>query len=128
MPMAAADNAVPFDELERVFHEPNRLAIMSALCGAEGGVSFSDLRDACALTDGNLNRHLKVLQEQEAVRIDKAFVGAKPRTTVIVTPAGLRQFSAYLDALGSVLKAARQSLPAGVTASVRSRGAAPATP
>ena len=43
--------------LERIFHEPNRLAIMSTLCAADEGLAFTDLRDACGLTDGNLNRH-----------------------------------------------------------------------
>ena len=51
----------PANALERLFHEPNRLAILSALCTARNGISFTDLRDACRLTDGNLNRHLKAL-------------------------------------------------------------------
>jgi DNA-binding transcriptional ArsR family regulator len=102
------------DALERIFHEPNRLAIMSAVCAADpaDGVSFSELKTACALTDGNLNRHLKALKEAGAVRIEKRFVASKPRTTVHLTALGLRRFQEYLDALADVLHNAREALPA----------------
>jgi DNA-binding transcriptional ArsR family regulator len=103
------------DALERVFHEPNRLAIMSCLCAASGGLTFTEVRDACGLTDGNLNRHLKVLEESGAVRIEKAFVDAKPQTTVTVTDRGLARFGDYLDTLAGVLEAARRAIPAGRT-------------
>lgn len=97
--------------LERIFHEPSRLAIMSALCAAERGLTFVALRDACRLTDGNLNRHLKVLEDAGAVTIDKRFVQNKPRTTVRISEDGLRRFQDYLAALTQVLKQARQALP-----------------
>jgi len=99
------------DPLERIFHEPNRLAIMSALCAADKGLAFSDLRDQCGLTDGNLSRHLQALREAEAVDITKTFVGAKPRTTVQLSGSGLRRFSEYLAALEEVLRKARQAIP-----------------
>ncbi len=99
------------ERLERVFHEPSRLAILSALCAAERGLPFVELRDVCRLTDGNLNRHLKVLEEAGTVRIDKRFVGNKPRTTVRISAEGLRRFQEYLAALSLVLKQAQQSLP-----------------
>jgi DNA-binding transcriptional ArsR family regulator len=99
------------DALERIFHEPNRLAIMSVLCGSRNGITFTELKDACGLTDGNLNRHLKVLAEAEAIRIEKTFVDSKPRTTVFLSEAGWKRFSEYLDALTDVLDKARQALP-----------------
>ncbi len=95
--------------LERLFHEPNRLAILSALCAARDGLTFTELRDACRLTDGNLNRHLKALEEDGVVRIRKAFVDAKPRTTVSLTRDGLARFSLYLDALAAVLQDAKRA-------------------
>ena len=101
----------PYDALERIFHEPNRLAIMSAVCGSREGLTFNELRDICSLTDGNLNRHLRVLEEAGAVRIEKTFVGVKPRTTVHLSPTGRQRFQDYLSALGDVLKKARRSLP-----------------
>ena len=51
-------HAQGFDALERVFHEPSRMAILSALCTVRGGMPFTELRDRCGLTDGNLSRHL----------------------------------------------------------------------
>jgi DNA-binding MarR family transcriptional regulator len=98
------------DSLERVFHEPNRMAILSVLCTARGGMPFTELRDRCGLTDGNLSRHLKTLEEEGVVRCVKAFVKGKPRTTVVLTPSGLRRFQTYLDALAAVLKQAKAAM------------------
>lgn len=98
--------------MEKIFHEPNRMAIMSVLCAAEKGLSFNELKAACKLTDGNLNRHLKVLQEAKAIGIRKSFVADKPRTTIMLSKSGLDRFSEYLGALAEVLEAARKALPA----------------
>ncbi len=102
---------MPVDALERVFHEPNRLAILSTLCASDEPVSFTELRDICSLTDGNLNRHIKSLEEAGIIKVKKSFVDRKPRTTVTITSRGLDRFQAYIDALGDALKHARQSLP-----------------
>lgn len=100
-----------FHALEKIFHEPARLAIMSALCTAAEGMTFSELKAECDLTDGNLNRHLKVLKESKVVRAKKAFVDDKPRTTVSITAKGIDRFSDYLEALADVMKQARKALP-----------------
>lgn len=105
------DTDSPYDALEKIFHEPNRLAIMSALCAADNGLSFNDLKAECGLTDGNLNRHLKVLEDAGSIRIEKAFIDAKPRTTVFLSKKGLESFSSYLDALSEVLKKAKRAMP-----------------
>ena len=101
----------PYQALEKIFHEPSRLAIMSALCTAPDGVTFSELKSTCDLTDGNLNRHLKVLKESKAVRVKKSFVEDKPRTTLFITANGLDRFNDYLEALADVMKHARKALP-----------------
>jgi DNA-binding transcriptional ArsR family regulator len=98
--------------LERLFHEPNRLAILSALCAADQPLTFTELRDACSLTDGNLNRHLVALEEAGVVAIDKQFVERKPRTTVRMTTSGLARFRSYLDTLAEMLAETRAALPA----------------
>lgn len=103
---------VDTDALERIFHEPNRLAILAALCAQPAGLRFRDLRDTCRLTDGNLNRHLKVLEESRVIRIAKQFVDGKPCTTIHLSKAGLKRFQEYLTALEQVLAAAQQALPA----------------
>lgn len=110
----------PIQALKKVFHEPNRLAIMSALCAADDGLSFSELKTECSLTDGNLNRHLRMLKESKAIRIKKAFIDDKPRTTVFLTEQGLDRFNEYLEALASVIEQARDALPAKKKASVLS--------
>jgi DNA-binding transcriptional ArsR family regulator len=99
--------------LEKLFHEPNRLAILSALASADGeGLSFGELRVVCRLTDGNLNRHLAALEEEGIVRVTKTFVERKPRTTIMPTSKGLDRFASYLAALERVLGEARDALPA----------------
>ncbi|WP_089942557.1 winged helix-turn-helix domain-containing protein [Candidatus Entotheonella palauensis] len=100
----------PYTALKTIFHEPNRLAIMSALSCAAGGLAFSELKQECALTDGNLSRHLKTLEEARAIRIEKTFVGVKPRTTVFLSDDGREQFLEYLKALQQVLQKATASL------------------
>ncbi len=100
----------PSDILEKIFHEPNRLSIMSALCASDKGISFNEIREACGLTDGNLSRHLKALDESGAIVITKKFVDNKPRTTVSISPSGIERFHEYLTALAEILNKARKSL------------------
>ena len=100
----------PQDALERIFHEPNRMAIMSTLCAAEKGLSFTEIKKTCNLTDGNLNRHLKVLSEAKAITIKKAFVNDKPRTTVSLSKLGLQKFTEYLAALEEMLRMAKAAV------------------
>jgi DNA-binding transcriptional ArsR family regulator len=103
----------PTSNLERLFHEPNRLAMLSALASAgEEGLSFGELRVVCRLTDGNLSRHLTALEEEGIVCVKKTFVDRKPRTTITPTRKGLDRFAAYLATLERVLVEARASLPA----------------
>ena len=118
-------NMKKFEALERVFHEPNRMAILSVLCTSRKGMPFPELRDRCGLTDGNLNRHIKTLEGEGVVRCTKTFVNDKPRTMVILTPAGTRRFQAYLDALATILKETKASLSAATPrALLSSRGLA----
>ena len=56
----------PYEALERIFHEPSRLAIMSELCAVHQGLAFNELKERCGLTDGNLSRHLAALEKAHA--------------------------------------------------------------
>ena len=98
------------DEINKIFHEPNRLSMMSALCASDRGMSFNEIREACGLTDGNLSRHLKALEESGAIVITKKFVDNKPRTTVSISASGIESFHEYLTALAAILNKARKSL------------------
>ncbi len=99
------------EALGKIFHEPNRLSIMSIVCAAEKGLSFSEIKKECDLTDGNLNRHLKVLKEAEVIEIKKSFINDKPRTTVFITEMGLERFNEYLVALSDIIEQAKNALP-----------------
>ena len=101
----------PYDALERLFHEPNRLAIMSSLVGS-GHLTFGELKETCGLTDGNLSRHLKTLEEAGAVAIKKTFHNRRPRTTVYMSDDGKRRFLNYITALEQVLKQAAEQIQA----------------
>jgi DNA-binding MarR family transcriptional regulator len=103
----------PYNGLKSIFHEPNRLAIMSALCSAANGLSFKELKDECGLTDGNLSRHLKALEEAEVINIEKAFVNVKPRTTIWLTDKGRDSFIEYLQALEEALLKAADAVSSG---------------
>lgn len=117
----AEQNKNPYAALERIFHEPNRLAIMSSLCGAPDGMRFTDLKDDCSLTDGNLSRHLRTLQEAGAILMEKSFVSSRPQTMVFLSESGRKSFVLYLKALEAVLEKAAKKAKA---ASARSRGRA----
>ncbi len=63
------------------------------------GLSFNELKQLCALTDGNLNRHLDVLFKAGLVQVIKGYEGRRPHTQCRLTPAGRRRFLAYLAEL-----------------------------
>lgn len=113
--MAAAESEAPFayPGLDRVFHERARLGIVTSLAGHGEGLSFGELKALCDLTDGNLNRHLQVLEEAGFVRIDKGYQGRRPHTRCTLTEEGRARFSDYLRVLEEVVR----------TASTAARGA-----
>jgi len=85
---------------------------MSSLCASAEGMTFNELKEACAMTDGNLSRHLQALEKEGAVKIKKSFVDSKPRTTVAVSQSGRLAFVEYLGALEEMLEDANRALKA----------------
>jgi DNA-binding transcriptional ArsR family regulator len=106
--MSKKDN--PYRALNKLFHEPNRLAIVSVLSSVNDGITFNDLKQECSLTDGNLSRHLRSLQHGRIIRIKKTFVKSKPQTTIFLTDGGRDSFVNYLEALEEVLLKAAESV------------------
>jgi predicted ArsR family transcriptional regulator len=97
------------DALDRVFHERGRLGICSALVAHTDGLSFTQLQDACNLTDGNLNRHLHALAELHIVEMRRITGKGRPQTVVRITREGRERFLAYIDALEAVVREVQRS-------------------
>ena len=112
-----------YDGLDRVLHEKARLGIMTSLVTRPQGLSFNELKQACALTDGNLNRHLDVLHKAGLVTVEKGYEGRRPLTTCRLTAEGRKRFLEYLALLEQVI---RDAQPAAVRRSGLSAGFAPA--
>lgn len=113
-----------YEGLDRVFHEKARLGIMTSLAAHAEPLTFADLRDLCALSDGNLNRHLAVLQEARFVHLDKQGSGRRSRTTCCATAAGRAAFLEYLSELERVLADAAQARARQGAAAEKSRSTA----
>jgi DNA-binding transcriptional ArsR family regulator len=105
-------NDLPYAALDKLFHEPNRLAILSALGGAIDGLTFNEIKEKCGLTDGNLSRHLKTLEDAGAIRIKKSRLGKRSSTRAVLSELGSERFIVYLKALEEVLVKASRSVVA----------------
>jgi DNA-binding MarR family transcriptional regulator len=92
-----------YDGLERTFHEKARLGILTSLVAHPKGLVFSDLKDLCALTDGNLSRHLQVLHEAGLVEVWKGQQKNRPQTLCRMTEEGRRRFLDYINVLENVV-------------------------
>ena len=97
------DGRFAYDGLERAIHEKARLGILTSLVAQPNGLLFNDLKDLCALTDGNLNRHLAVLEEEGLVVTKKSTTPGRSQTLVALTASGLRRFQQYLSVLEQVV-------------------------
>ena len=99
-----------YQGLDRVIHERARLGILTGLLAHPDGLLFSELKALCGLTDGNLNRHLQVLEEAGFVTIHKGFRGRRPQTTCKATATGKERFTEYVKALEAVVADAAEML------------------
>ena len=96
-------NPEPYLQLDRVIHEKGRLAIMSMLAAAPE-LSFTELRDALAMTDGNLTTHIRALQETGYVSVAKSYQNRRPLTTCSLTAAGRKAFREYVNLLEQIVQ------------------------
>ena len=107
--MAGAEAPYAYAGLDRLFHERARLGIVTSLAGHADGLGFAELKALCGLTDGNLSRHLAVLEEAGFVALDKGYEGKRPLTRCRLTDQGRDRFAAYLEVLGEVLRKASRA-------------------
>lgn len=101
---ADADGRFAYEGLQRTIHEKARLGIMTSLATHPQGVLFNDLKAFCALTDGNLNRHLQVLLDARLIEANKGTPGARrPQTLYRLTRRGRSELLEYLAVLEKVI-------------------------
>jgi DNA-binding MarR family transcriptional regulator len=96
--------------LDRVIHEKARLSVLTSLVAHPKGLAFADLRQLCGLTDGNLARHLQVLQEAHLVVISKGYARNRPQTTCRLTALGRERYLDYLAVLEQVVRDAAKAI------------------
>ena len=92
-----------YDGLSRVIHERARLGVLTCLVTHPTGLPFPQMKKLCALTDGNLNRHLQVLQEAQLVSLGKGPDRERPQTIYRITVLGRKRYLEYLSVLEQVI-------------------------
>ncbi len=105
-----------YDGLDRVIHERARLSVLTSLVTHSKGLLFGDLKQLCALTDGNLNRHLQVLEEAKLIAINKGVQNNRPQTFCRITALGRKRYIDYLAVLEQVLLDAGAAVKPELTA------------
>ena len=108
----------PIDELDRIFHEKARLSILTCVVAEEEGINFNQLKQQCGLTDGNLNRHLKVLTDAKILSVVKTGRGRSTNSVYSLTDFGRKSFANYLDALEAVVRTAQNAAGKSVGISI----------
>jgi predicted ArsR family transcriptional regulator len=98
-----SDAPFAYSGLERIFHERGRLAVCTCLFTHSEGMSFTDLQEACGLTDGNLSRHLAALADMDIVTISKETGPGRPTTVCRISKGGRVRFLSYIDELETVV-------------------------
>lgn len=96
----------PINQLNKLFDSRVRLGILSALM-VNDAVNFNDLKELLQITDGNLASHIKALEENNIIKVEKGFIGKKTNTTYAITKAGEKVFKTHIDALEKIIKSTR---------------------
>ena len=104
MAKSKSEGRFAYEGLDRVIHEKARLSVLTSLVAHPKGLVFGDLKQMCGLTDGNLSRHLQVLQEAGLVAIEKGYDHNRPQTIVRISPAGKQRYLDYLAVLEQVVR------------------------
>ncbi len=96
----------PINQLNKLFDSRVRLGIMSTLM-VNSEVNFNELKELLQITDGNLASHLKALEENKIVKVEKGFIGRKTNTTYTITKLGTNAFKAHITALEKMINATK---------------------
>ena len=125
-PISDAPGRFAYEGLDRVIHEKARLSIVTSLATHPAGLIFNDLKDLCALTDGNLSRHLQILSEAGVIQIWKGFKDNRPQTLCMLTELGRKRFIEYITVLENIVTDAVGTEKAPVEEPKLSKGWSPA--
>jgi len=115
-----------YEGLDRIIHEKARLGIVASLATHPGGLLFGDLKELCALTDGNLSRHLQMLHEGGLIQIWKGFKDNRPQTMCQLTGEGRKRFVEYITVLENIVTDAVSTETTPVEEPKLSKGWSPA--
>ncbi len=96
-----------FYKLNKSFESRIRLGIMAVLSVKEV-LDFKALKNFLELTDGNLASHLKALEKEEYIAIEKTFVDRKPNTKYFITQVGKKAFEQHLSALEKLIQSQKK--------------------
>jgi DNA-binding MarR family transcriptional regulator len=113
-----------YEGLDRVIHERARLSVLTSLLTNPKGLTFGDLKQLCALTDGNLSRHLSVLENARMVEIVKGHDRNRPQTICRITAIGRKRYLEYLSTLEQVVQDAAKGTSENQVSGLR-RGLTP---
>jgi DNA-binding HxlR family transcriptional regulator len=91
------------EQFDKAFENRIRLQIMSVLLANEH-YDFNSLKDLLEVTDGNLASHIKALEKEEYIIVNKTFIGKKPNTQYSVSEKGRKAFIKHLEALENLIK------------------------
>jgi DNA-binding MarR family transcriptional regulator len=100
----ASEGRFAYEGLDRVIHERARLSVLTSLVTNPKGLTFGDLKQLCSLTDGNLSRHLRVLERGKMVEIVKGIDRNRPQTVARITAPGRKRYLEYLETLEQVVR------------------------
>ncbi len=93
---------VSIDDLHKAFESRVRLGIMSALA-VNDSLDFTSLKEYLEVTDGNLATHLKKLEEEGFISVEKTFIDRKPNTSYHMTDEGKEAFEEHLKVLEQII-------------------------
>jgi DNA-binding transcriptional ArsR family regulator len=96
--------------LDRLIHEPGRLAILTVLSSVKDA-DFVFLQRATGLSKGNLSSHLTKLEEAGLVTIEKRFVRKKPNTNVALTAEGRQRIAHHWEQLERLKSLSQAAAP-----------------
>lgn len=94
---------ISIQNIHKAFESRIRLGIMSALA-VNDRLDFNSLKEYLEVTDGNLASHIKALEKEEFIGVEKSFVGKKPNTKYFMTAEGKKAFEDHLKALEQFIR------------------------